>query len=161
MGKYDGSLSVEHEVAPELTPVLIEMDIGDASAQQRLAVEEHDIGMCVGSQERGPPKSECSIRGPIRIEGDLERQRQSILHPGNALSGLERDHDDRRTFEPVFQLGHLHEMAFTEKSTDVAKESQNDGRAPERIESQLLSLEGREAKIGRSIAHMRHGAARR
>ncbi len=88
MGEDDGSLSVEDEIAPELTSVLTEMEIRDSSLQHCLAVEKAYLGMCVGSQERRPPQLEGSIRGPVRIEHDQEGETQSILKPRNALSGF-------------------------------------------------------------------------
>lgn len=154
MRKYDDSVAVEDEVAPELAPVLTAMQMGDVSLQQRSGVEEQDVRMCVGPQKRRSPESKASVGASLRITGDHEWQTESVLKPGDSLSGLERDdHDDRlRPLEPVLLFGHLHEMAFAQQSPDVAKEGQMHRRPTERGESEFLSIQRGEAKVGRSIA---------
>ncbi len=64
MGEHDGSLSVEDEIASELTSVLAEVTSGDPPPQQRPAVEGDDFGMRGSSQERRPPSSKVRYAVP-------------------------------------------------------------------------------------------------
>lgn len=68
MCQHDDSVSVEDEIAPELSSVLSAMNVGDTTMQQGLAVEEDDVGVRVRPQDRGLLQSKSSVGDHARIE---------------------------------------------------------------------------------------------
>lgn len=128
MSEHDDTVTVENEVTSELTPILIALQPRHLSPHERLGVEEQYIGMEVHPRERSTSEAECFVACSPGIKREGKGEVKAILKGRRSLPGIERDDDHRRVrpLKTIVAFGHLHEVAFTQQSTDVAQECEHD-----------------------------------
>jgi len=117
----------DHEISAQLPSILPASQLRELSVQRPSDVGLDYIWVQIGPEERTPLETHQLVGVARGVTQELEGAAQTMSHLLQTGPVIEPNDEDRDSVRGQLLVvsGHLHEMAFAEKSADVTEKNEN------------------------------------